>query len=70
MNGFEEADELSKANKALLVCIQARWWYVRFGSTAVIQPIWRERPVWMAPALQGLFDGLTIGSGAVLCPAC
>jgi hypothetical protein len=34
MNGFEEADELSKANKALLVCIQARWWYVRFGSTA------------------------------------
>ena len=26
--------------------------------------------VWMAPALQGLFDGIAAESGTVLCPAC
>ena len=34
---------------------------------------WRqepESPVWMAPALQGLFDGAATKSGTVLCPAC
>ena len=29
-----------------------------------------ERPVWMAPALQGVCEGLAFWSGAVLCPAC
>jgi len=27
-------------------------------------------PVWMAPALQGLFDVVATESGTVLCPAC
>jgi hypothetical protein len=30
----------------------------------------RQRPVWMAPALQGICEGLARWSGAVLCPAC
>ena len=29
----------------------------------------RECPVWMAPALQGHFDGAGAKSGTVLCPA-
>ncbi len=29
-----------------------------------------ECPVWMAPALQGVFEGLAAKSGTVLCPAC
>ncbi len=28
-----------------------------------------ELPVWMAPALQGLFDGMAAKSGTFLCPA-
>ena len=30
----------------------------------------RESLVWMAPALQGHFDGAATKSGTVLCPAC
>ena len=30
----------------------------------------QKRLVWMAPALQGLFDGMAAKSGTVLCPAC
>jgi len=44
--------------------------HVRFVSKADSFRLSQRCLVWMAPALQGLFDVVAAKSGTVLCPAC
>ncbi len=42
----------------------------RVAKTSTLNRPTPNRPVWMAPALQGLFDGVATKSATVFCPAC